>query len=559
MADIVINSRFQPYNYQDMLQPVQQATQAHQDVENNLSELATKSNVWEEMANKETDPYAYNLYKNYSNDLQNKASQLATQGLTPKVRQDMLGMKQRYAKEIIPIEQAYTKRSQLVDEQRKLQDTDNTMMFDKPASMMSLKELIKNPNVTPVAQSGASIEKRASDAFTHFAKELKDNPNKYSHVMNGQYWEKVQQNGYKAEDIRKAIMNDPNSSWALTEMRGQLLDSVPKQILANPENEQKILNHINIGMASAIGTGDIKTAQDTDHGEYLKEKLFQARQKNPPVDNTIAYESIPHTTVDGKVKTTDIQDDANFLKQIQANPNLLNEKKVTYQKGSTSMRYGEKSDDRTIESYPYKDKFESISKKYNIPLNTRSIDGETTSSNLMLASKLLENELKKSAVRDFDHKLNTTSGETMSQTILENAGVLNSGKSGRTGVYNFENGEKGEDQLGINDVVDKLEDAKSTLFYTPGQHGFKVTSYKKGKSNTLFIDPEVIDTPNREYSRLMKAIDNSIKSDPDKPLQVEGFPKPFQNTASAINYMLSTAQGQFNSKAQVQSKTAKQQ
>ena len=92
---IVINSKFKPFSYAEMLQPVQMATLAHQEVENEYAELATKANVWDEMANEQTDPYAYKMYKTYSNDLEEQAGQLAREGLTPASRQNMLRMKQR--------------------------------------------------------------------------------------------------------------------------------------------------------------------------------------------------------------------------------------------------------------------------------------------------------------------------------------------------------------------------------------------------------------------------------------------------------------------------------
>ena len=69
---IVINSKFKPFSYAEMLQPVQMATLAHQEVENEYADLATKANVWDVMANEQTDPEAYRMYKNYADDLRNQ-------------------------------------------------------------------------------------------------------------------------------------------------------------------------------------------------------------------------------------------------------------------------------------------------------------------------------------------------------------------------------------------------------------------------------------------------------------------------------------------------------
>lgn len=116
---IVSGSKFRPFSYAEMLQPVQSATVAHQELENQYGELATKASVWEEMANEQTDPYAYKMYKTYANDLEEQAGQLAREGLNAASRRDMLNMRARYSKEITPIEQAYTARQKQAEEQQK--------------------------------------------------------------------------------------------------------------------------------------------------------------------------------------------------------------------------------------------------------------------------------------------------------------------------------------------------------------------------------------------------------------------------------------------------------
>ena len=133
-GNIIIGSKFRPFSYEEMLAPVAMATQAHQDVETQYADLSTKANVWEEMADQEKDQMAYQMYKTYSDDLRKQAETLAKQGLNPNSRQSMLDMKGRYSKEILPIEQAYARRKELIDEQRKMAAQDNTIMFDKNAS-----------------------------------------------------------------------------------------------------------------------------------------------------------------------------------------------------------------------------------------------------------------------------------------------------------------------------------------------------------------------------------------------------------------------------------------
>lgn len=108
--ELVVNSKFQPFSFERYIQPYQIYGEAYKELENQYGELATKSNIWEEMANEQTDPYAYKMYKNYANDLKKQADQLAKEGLNASSRKGMLNMRARYAKEITPIEQAYAAR-----------------------------------------------------------------------------------------------------------------------------------------------------------------------------------------------------------------------------------------------------------------------------------------------------------------------------------------------------------------------------------------------------------------------------------------------------------------
>ena len=86
---ITIGSKFKPFSYAEMLQPVAMATEAHKQVEEQYANLSTQASQWEEKANEQTDPYAYKMYKTYADDLNKQANILAKEGLTPVSRKSM--------------------------------------------------------------------------------------------------------------------------------------------------------------------------------------------------------------------------------------------------------------------------------------------------------------------------------------------------------------------------------------------------------------------------------------------------------------------------------------
>ena len=301
---IVVNSKFKPFSYAEMLQPVQMATAAHQEVENEYAELATKANVWDEMANEQTDPYAYKMYKTYSNDLEEQAGQLAREGLTPASRQNMLRMRQRYSSDIVPIEQAYKRRQELIDEQRKLLAQDNTLMFDRNASMLSLDDLIKNPQLTYQSYSGATLAKQVGTAAQNLAKEMRDNPRKWRTILGNQYFETIMQKGYRPEEIIQVLQNNPEASPIL---KGIVEDAVGSSNISS-WGDQDTLNrayeYARQGLWNAVGETQYQVQSNKAYDYAMQEQLAKNKEarakaaKEQEERSRLYYRAVPKTTVD---------------------------------------------------------------------------------------------------------------------------------------------------------------------------------------------------------------------------------------------------------------------
>lgn len=277
---ITIGSRFNPFSYAEILQPLQMATEAHREIEDQYAELATKANVWEGMANAQNDPYAYNMYKKYSDDLERQAETLAREGLNPASRQNMLKMRQRYSSEITPIEQAYARRKELVDEQRKLLAQDNTMMFDKDASMLSLDDLIRNPQLSYRSHSGNEITRQAGTAFANLAKEMRTDPRRWSSILNGQYFQTKMQEGYDVDEILLASINDPR---APLELRYIIENAVQNSNIADWNNKEALnraYEYARMGAWNAIGKTQYQ--QLADRGYEMRNRPISSDTPEDP-------------------------------------------------------------------------------------------------------------------------------------------------------------------------------------------------------------------------------------------------------------------------------------
>ena len=273
---LVINSQFKPFSYQEMLAPTLMATQAHQELENQYGELATKASVWEEMANEQTDPYSYKMYKTYANDLEEQAGQLAREGLNAASRRDMLNMRARYSKEITPIEQAYTARQKQAEEQQKALLQDPTLMLSRRASTTSLDDYIRNPQLAYESYSGKLITAQAASAASALAKEMQEKPRKWRSILGNSYYETMMQKGFSSQAVLQAIQDNPNAAPQLTRIVEDAINSSGVRNWGDQATIARAIDYAKQGLWSAVGETQYQTL-DNWRDKMAEQEAMQKR------------------------------------------------------------------------------------------------------------------------------------------------------------------------------------------------------------------------------------------------------------------------------------------
>lgn len=273
---LVINSQFKPFSYQEMLAPTLMATQAHQELENQYGELATKASVWEEMANEQTDPYAYKMYKTYANDLEEQAGQLAREGLNAASRRDMLNMRARYSKEITPIEQAYTTRQKQAEQQQQALLQDPTLMLSRRASTTSLDDYIRNPQLAYEAYSGKLITAQAASAASALAKEMQEKPRKWRSILGNSYYETMMQKGFSSQAVLQAIQDNPNAAPQLTRIIEDAINSSGVRNWGDQATIARAIDYAKQGLWSAVGETQYQTL-DNWRAKMAEQEAMQKR------------------------------------------------------------------------------------------------------------------------------------------------------------------------------------------------------------------------------------------------------------------------------------------
>jgi hypothetical protein len=485
----VSGAKFRPFSYQEMLQPLQAYTQEYNTIQEGMGELGTKADVFERMANEQTDPQAYAIYKQYSNDLAKQAESLAKQGLTPASRQGLIDMKRRYSSEIVPIEQAYKRRQELIDEQRKLQAQDSTLLFDRPASTLSLDELIANPALSPQSYSGALLSKQVGTAAQNLAKEVRENPRKWRTILGNQYYETIMQKGFRPDEIMQAVQNNPEASPIL---QGIVEDAIGSSGIRN-WNDENILNraydYARQGLWNAVGETQYQTLSNKAYDYAMQERLAQARKKGTKEDVQSPYFRSSGVT---KVKDVNVEkkkDDIAFIQGVRNGTINLDETAQRVVGSDPLELYGTRGHlQRTpgkVETYkPNQERISNLMKEYGI----RNLD--------QIEAKL-NSDLNKSAMREVTYITSITDPTLISKTIRENAASISRRTDGKSGIYELDSNKKG-DMLSYKDIKDYFNE-DSQIEYDPNLGIVFTGTNSKGDTKNFLLDPEVVAGETKVY------------------------------------------------------------
>ena len=485
----VSNAKFRPFNYNELIQPLQAYTQEYNTIQEGMGELGAKAGIFERMANEQTDPQAYAIYKQYSNDLAKQAESLAKQGLTPASRQGLIDMKRRYSSEIVPIEQAYKRRQELIDEQRKLQAQDSTLLFDRPASTLSLDELIANPALSPQSYSGALLSRQVGTAAQNLAKEVRENPRKWRTILGNQYYETIMQKGFRPDEIMQAVQNNPEASPIL---QGIVEDAIGSSGIRN-WGDENILNrayeYARQGLWNAVGETQYQTLSNKAYDYAMQERLVRARKKGTKGDVQGPYFRSSGVT---KVKDVNVEkkkDDIAFIQGVRNGTINLDETAQRVVGSDPLELYGTRGHlQRTpgkVETYkPNQERISNLMKEYGI----RNLD--------QIEAKI-NSDLSKSAMREVTYITSITDPTLISKTIRENAASISRRTDGKSGIYELDSNKKG-DMLSYKDIKNYFNE-DSQIEYDPNLGIVFTGTNSKGDTKNFLLDPEVVAGETKVY------------------------------------------------------------
>lgn len=250
---ITINSQFRPFSFQEMLQPYQLYGQAYTSAEQGLQALQEKAGELDSLKNNEGDINAYNQYKGYSDNLKSQIDALTRGGLSPSIRSGLLQSRTDYSKNIMPIVKQVTKRDQLIQQQNQMQAQNPAIRFDNDYRTVGIDRMMQNPQMGYRSVDLDKITSQVGTLASKLASSKLTEP-KYRHILNGMFWQQVQQSGWAPEQIASYIASGfgQGAPKELQDLYKSTLTTAGKGWTPDVENE--IIGAVNKGMLLGIGS-----------------------------------------------------------------------------------------------------------------------------------------------------------------------------------------------------------------------------------------------------------------------------------------------------------------
>ena len=545
---IVLNSKFKPFSYAELLQPVEAATQAHRDYEAKLAELGITAGTIGKLLDPNKEQGSYNMYNSFMQELEDSADSLSKEGLG-KHKDSLMNLWRRYATDIKPIETMYNKREQLINEQRQLNAQDDSIRFNNDFSKIGLDDMLNGSKITYTPVSGNKLTQTVANVAQNLARQVRNDPTKWNNILGGQYFQSETIRGYTDNEIFNTIMN---TSEGIPLLRKIVEDAVRDTGIQNWENYNELedwaFDYGSRGLYYAIGDRQSRELSNKAFDYAMQDQLARNKEararvaKEDEEKNKLYYRSVPKTTVDGDKKTTQMKSDLQVLKDILANPALLNQTSTrTVKEHPYYTSSGLKSTivmdigtgpTKQETYYPYQEKLEELSKRYG-DIKYTITDGKLSGGNLAELAQKLEGDIKNSAVRSLSYKPNITQSDLITQVLKENTRSYYR-RSNNTGLYELEDNKKG-DAVDIADINNYFT-SDSDIDFDPDL-GFIINSTdSKGKTRSAIIDTELFDDPNRTFSKAQSSIKIALDNGEDElaTLLIEALMKGFYDRYNTL-------------------------
>ena len=478
---LVINSQFQPFSMQEMLQPVMMADQEHKAIDEAYTQLGTQASNLEQILDAQRDTKAYGLYSDYMDNLKQNIDMLSREGLTGQTRRGLNNMRKTFASDIATIQQAVERKAQLQEAQRQAREKDSSMLFSKKAREMTIDDLMADPTMSYDSVSGKSLESMAARAATALTKQIRDNPTKWSRILDGQYYERLQRRGFRMDEVLQAVQGNPEAAAELRQIEKDVMDSSGISSWNNKEAWEEGLRYARTGLWQGVGQDDIDRLQN-------KRYMFDLQNPDPitkpePSEPSI-YTEVP-VTRKGKGNYDDIMDEIQDLESFRdfdfSNQEYQNYSKEREKEDNINYvnTYGKSE---FILKNPFSDEAKE-EERQRVKYSNLSRNKIKSKEDLDKVIKQKYQEAANTAIRNQTYRLNFDNLQDAQNKLISTVGI-----QGLKQVYKYKDGKK-EGKAKETDVNKVLNSKNFNIFYDP-MVGVGITGIVDDKVKSYILDDE---------------------------------------------------------------------
>lgn len=247
--NLVINSQFRPFTYDEMVKPLVQYKEAYDKVEQDYSDLAAQTEMWKDIVNQTDSPEAYAMYKSYSDRLNSIVDDFS-KGMNLRNRSALIGMKRRYAQDIAPI----AKASEAMNAANELRVKAGPDAIFEVGEYNSLDQFLHGRTANNRYQSRDAITKQTAVMTEAAMAEAMKDP-EFQKAMGDQYWLIKQHTGGSYEELLEAMklgmMDNPVAQNRFSQIRQEMMK---KAGISNydAEGQKAIMSAIDLGLYAGL-------------------------------------------------------------------------------------------------------------------------------------------------------------------------------------------------------------------------------------------------------------------------------------------------------------------
>lgn len=320
---ITSTSRFRPYTFAEMLQPVQIYTEAYDKIENELANLDILSG---DVAGKLSNPKDKELADkalSFQTDLNNAMDSFYSNGLNADTRKQLAGLKARYTKELNPINEAY----------KAYQEDQKQIINLKRLHPELIVEGIGNSvSDYMYGNTPSGLTANIEDIYNKSMKAATGTSSRFSEVvaptgiLGNQYYQFKTQQGISQDMVEqlRSIVDNPTS----TESK-KYLSTDEGKALYNIISEQRNANNYNSFSKEGRDRIDASILNGIFAGVLYKEEVDRVSNKNwkaptdtppnppnPPKDNISTLNTITLGTKTDEPLVKQVEKDADILSKF---------------------------------------------------------------------------------------------------------------------------------------------------------------------------------------------------------------------------------------------------